>query len=194
MGLAQEKVCVPNVWKGEEVKGDVYLKNGDTLSGKFTHLTPYNDIKTTHIIYKVDKKTKVYINRADIIAYKDKKHHENRFKVYVDKDSTLFKKGCFYDQGKFLVVIEYGKYILVKDQLNYQSSIASYGQSTSDDIYYLLLPNSHLVEVQINDIKAQLISIIEWDSSYDVFTNSDNFTVNDMIALLHFVNTSQSSR
>lgn len=191
--FAQEKVCIPNVWKGAEVKGDVYLKNGDTLSGKFTHLTPYNDIKTTHIIYKKDKKTHININRADIIGYKDKKKHENRLKVYVDKDSTIFKKGCFFDQGKFLVIVESGKYTLVKDELNYQASITAYNQSTADAIYYILLPDSKLIEAQINDLKAQLQSIIEWDSSYDVFLDDDNFTANDMIALLHFVNSNQSS-
>lgn len=193
ISLSQEKVCIPNVWKGAEVKGEIYLKNGDTLSGKFTHLTPYNDIKTTHIIYKKDKKTHININRADITGYFDKKHHENHLKVYVNTDSTHYKKGCFFDQGKFLVIVESGKYTLVKDQLNYQSSISAYNQSTSEFIYYILLPNSKLVEAQINDLKAQLKSIIEWNSSYDVFLEDDDFTADDMIALLHFVNINQSS-
>jgi hypothetical protein len=186
VGLAQEKVCVPNVWKGEEVQGMVYLNNGDSLQGKFIHLTPYNDIKTTHIIYKKGKE-KVFINRADVKAYYNKKTKEYRLKVYVDEDSSLYKKGCFYDQGKFLEVIVKGKYTLLKDQLNYYSSISAYSQSTSNAIYYILLPSDHLIEVQINNLRAQLLSLIEWEDDNEVFTNAESFTVDEMIELIRYL-------
>ena len=185
---AQEKRCIPNVWKGEEVKGIVYLSNGDTLKGKFTHLTPYNDIKTTHVIYQASKKDKEYLNRAAIKAYYDSKTKEYRLKVYVDVDSSLYKKGCFFDQGKFLEVLIDGKYTLLKDELNYYSSINAYSQSANRDIYYLLLPSALLIEVDINHLKEQLLSLITDAEDIDAFTNADSFTVEEMMELITFLN------
>ncbi len=59
--FGQEQICIPNVWKGEVVKGWIYLSNGDSLIGKFTHLTPKNDIKTTHVLYKGDGKNQTNV-------------------------------------------------------------------------------------------------------------------------------------
>jgi hypothetical protein len=192
--FSQEKVCVPKVWKGEVVKGTIFLTNGDSLQGKFTHLTPYNDIKTTHIIYKEGKKDKVYINRADIAAYKNLKTKEYRLKVYVNTDSTHFAKGCFFDQGKFLIVVESGKYTILQDELNFHSSITSYNQSSAKEVYYILLPSSKLVKVILSDLKAQMMSIIIWESDLDIFTSDDIFTIEDMIEVIKFANSDQSKR
>lgn len=193
-GISQEKTCIPNVWKGEMIKGTVFLTNGDSLTGKFTHLTPYNDIKTTHIIYQIDKKNKENINRLEILAYKDKAKKEYRLKVYIDEDSVHFAKGCFYDQGRFLLVVESGKYTILKDELNFHSTLSAYNQSSARDVYYILLPSSRLVEVLVNDLKAQLMSIIEWDSDVDIFTSTENFTIDEMIEMIKFVNSDQSIR
>jgi hypothetical protein len=187
-GLSQEKRCIPNVWKAEEVKGWVYTNSGDTLEGKFAHLTPYNDIKTTHVIYHNGKKDKVYINRADVISYFDKSEKFVRLKVYVDTDSSIYKKGCFFDQGRFLEVVVQGEYTLLKDKLNYYSSIEAYSQSSSSDIYYILLPSHKLIEVQINDLKAQLLSLVIWEDDNEIFTNAESFTIEEMIELIEYLN------
>lgn len=185
---AQEKVCTPNVWKGDVIKGVIYLDNGDSLQGKFTHLTPYNDIKTTHVLYKGPKKEKEEINRKVIVAYYDKKLDEFRIKVYVDKDSVYVKKNCFFDQGRFLRVIVKGKYNLLKDELTYNSSIAAYSQSSSDEVYYILPPNGVLLKVQINDLKAQILSIVKEAGSSVKIENKKEFIVEDMIEILNYIN------
>jgi len=186
--FSQEKRCIPNVWKAEEVKGWICLNNGDTLWGKFTHLTPYNDIKTTHIIYHNGKHKKEYINRSIIRSYQNNTEYFYRLKVYVDVDSSLYKKGCFFDQGRFLEVVVSGNYTLLKDQLNYYSSIEAYSQSSSNDIYYILLPTGKLIEVQINDLKAQLLSLVSWEDDNEIFSNAETFTVEEMIALIEYLN------
>lgn len=186
--FSQEKRCIPEVWSGEVVKGYVILENGDSLQGKFTHLTPYNDIKTTHVIYDKAKQKKVYINRRDVKLYYDKKKKESRLRVYINKDSTHIKKNCFFDQGRFLVIVEKGRYMLVKDELHYHSSISAYSQSSSDNIYYLLLPNANLVKVNISDLKAQMKSIFMNEKSIENYNISDDFYIEDMISLLHYVN------
>ena len=179
---------MPKVWKGEVIKGTIYLENGDSLQGKFTHLTPYNDIKTTHILYKGPKKIKKEINRSEIVAYHDIKLDEFRMKVYVDKDSVHVKKNCFFDQGRFLRVIVKGKYNLLKDELTYQSSISAYNQSSSDEVYYILPPSGILLKVQINDLKAQLLSIVKEAGSSNDIDNKEEFTVDDMIEVLNYIN------
>lgn len=186
--FSQEKRCIPNVWKAEEVKGWVCLNNGDTLWGKFSHLTPYNDIKTSHIIYRYGDKDREYINRSVIRSYQDKEENFYRLKVYVDVDSSLYKKGCFFDQGRFLEVVVSGNYTLLKDQLNYYSSIEAYSQSSSSDIYYILMPSGKLIEVQINNLKAQLLSLVTWEDDNEVFTNAETFTVEEMIDLIEYLN------
>ncbi len=185
--IAQEKVCVPNVWKGEVIKGKVFLENGDSLTGKFTHLTPYNDIKTTHIIYKGGKNKKSEIYRKDIAAYYNKKTDEYRRKVYVDSDSVFVKKNCFFDQGRFLLVVVKGKYTLLKDELNYHSTIAAYGQSRATDIYYILPPNGKLLKVQINDLKAQIGSLL-YEEGISEFKNNEITSVDNMIEVLNYIN------
>jgi len=186
-GIGQEKRCIPSVWKAETVKGYAILTNGDSLAGKFEHLTPVNDIKTSHVIYTLGK-TKEYIPRKDIKYYYDKKKKETRYKVYTNTDSTFIKKNCFFDQGKFLLVIEYGQYILVKDKLNYNSSISAYSQSRSDDIYYILLPSQLLVEVNMAEIKFQMESIFMTDPKIGEYEFPEDFGINDMIALIDEIN------
>ncbi len=188
LSTAQERVCTPNVWKGEVIKGIIYLENGDSLQGKFTHLTPYNDIKTTHILYQGPKKKKEAISRKVITAYYDKKLDEYRMKVYVDNDSVHVKKNCFFDQGRFLRVIVKGEYNLLKDELTYQSSITAYSQSSSDEVYYILPPSGILLKVQINDLKAQILSIVKEAGSSNVIANKEDFTVDDMIEALNYIN------
>ena len=184
---AQEKVCIPNVWSPETVKGTIYLTNGDSLKGKFLHLTPYNDIKTTHIIYKSNAGP-VNVNRQEIKAYFDKKKNEYRIKVYINRDSIHMKKGCVFDQGRFLLVIDKGKYTLLKDELNYYSSIDAYSQSNQDDIYYILPPNKKLIKVQINNLRAQMISLFSEDEVLKYLSDDRELTVVEMIELIEGVN------
>ena len=184
---AQEKVCLPNVWKGDVIKGTVYLESGDSLIGKFTHLTPYNDIKTTHIIYQGNKKKKEEISRKQVVAYYNKKSDELRWKVYVDKDSVHVKKNCFFDQGRFLLVIINGNYKLLKSELNYHSSISEYGQRSSNDVYYILDPTGLLMKVQVNELKAQMLSILYEEGSKE-FIEKEEYSIEDMIEVLNYIN------
>lgn len=190
---AQEKVCIPNVWKPEMIKGSIYKTDGDSLSGKFLNLTPYNDIHTTHIVYKTSKQS-VNINRFEIKAYFDKKKSEYRLKVYVDADSVTTKKGCFFDMGKFLLVIENGKYILLKDELNYYSSIDAYSQSNVDKVYYILPPDKKLIKVQINNLSAQMMSLFSKEEVANYLAGDNELTIPEMIELIHRVNSDQSKR
>ena len=180
-------MCIPNVWSPEAVKGTIYLTNGDSLKGKFLHLTPYNDIKTTHIIYKSNEGP-VNVNRQEIKAYYDKKKNEYRIKVYIDADSIHMKKGCVFDQGRFLLVIDKGKYTLLRDELNYYSSIDAYSQSNSNDIYYILPPNKKLIKVQINNLRAQMISLFSEDEVLKYLSDDKELSVIEMIDLIEGVN------
>jgi hypothetical protein len=190
---AQEKVCIPNVWKPEMIKGTIYKTDGDSLSGKFLNLTPYNDIHTTHIVYKASKQS-VNISRFEIKAYYDKKKNEYRLKVYVDADSVNTKKGCFFDMGKFLLVIDSGKYILLKDELNYYSSIDAYSQSNVDEVYYILPPDKRLIKVQINSLRAQMMSLFPKEEVADFLIGDNEMTIPEMIELVRSVNSDQSRR
>lgn len=187
--MAQEKVCIPNVWKGEVIKGTVYLENGDSLKGKFTHLTPYNDIKTTHISYKGKNKEKANIYRKEIKAYFDDKKKEYRLRVYVDSDSVIVKKDCFFDQGKFLKVIEDGDYILLQDELNYYSSLEAYSQTYSTDIFYLLKPNKELIKISMNDCRYQLLSFMSKKQKENFALPSGEFSKTDVIRAVEVLNT-----
>jgi hypothetical protein len=185
--LAQEKVCIPNVWKGDVIKGKIYLQNGDSLEGKFTHLTPVNTIKTSHIIYQGKDSKKREINRKEVVAYYDKKSKELRYKVYITSDSVHVKKNCFFDKGRFLLLIENGRYKLLEDELTYNSSITAYNQGVSDSVYYILPPDGLLIKVQIKDLKAQLQSILIDEDCKDLF-KKDSFSVENMIETLRFIN------
>ena len=184
---AQEKVCIPNVWKPEMVKGIIFKTNGDSLSGKFLNLTPYNDIHTTHIVYKTSN-VSVNISRFEIKAYFDKKKNEYRLKVYVDADSVYIKKGCFFDMGKFLLVVENGKYVLLKDELNYYSTLNAYSQSILDQVYYILPPDKKLIKVDINNLSAQMMSLFPPDQVAKYLVEDDELTILELQDLVHIMN------
>lgn len=154
----QEKICLPDVIVGKRITGIVYLNNGDTLEGEFIHLTPVNDIGTTHILYKSKQKTKT-INRFLISAYYDIKKDEKRYKAYPDKDSVMVKEECRFDMGIFMLALVDGSYKLLQDELLSGSTIQAYNQSDSNYIYYLLTPDGSLIKLIRNDLKPQLQSI-----------------------------------
>ena len=186
---AQEKVCIPNVWSPDVVKGKIYLNSGDSLEGKFTHLTPYNDINTTHIVYKTTKGEMGEINRSEIAAYYNKKEDKKRLKVYIDKEKVKEKKGCFFDQGKFLEILRSGHYTLLKDELNYQSSIESYTQSLANEVYYIRLEDGSVIKLVLSSLRSQMISICDPEqlAAYDL--PKGNFTIDDAIDLIDYLNT-----
>ena len=109
-------------------------------------------------------------------------------KVYVDGDSVFVKKNCFFDQGRFLLVLVKGKYTLVKDELTYRSSISAYSQSSANDVYYILPPDGLLMKVQVNELKAQMLSLLEKGDNREMISGKTECTVDDMIELLQYFN------
>lgn len=186
----QEEICIPQTWVGKKVKGVVYKNNGDSISGKFTHLTPRNDYYTTHILFESKTGVKGNINRAEIVSYFDKKEKDKRYKIYPNVDSVFVKKKCHFDMGVFMVLVEDGPYKLLQDILLSNSSIQAYNQSESNDIYYLLPPNKKLLELNRNDLKPQLQSLFSNYPGTDQIFSEPNFNIESASKVIHLVNTS----
>jgi len=185
----QEKVCLPEVIASKKVKGTIYLTNGDSISGVFTHLTPQNNISTTHVLYQT-KGDKESINRVRIKAYYNKKTKEKRCKVYPDKDSVMVKKQCRFDMGIFMLVIVDGPYKLLQDVLHPSSSIQAYNQSSSDYIYYLLGPDKKLIKIIRSDLRPQLQSIFGKYPGADRYFSAPGFNIDKASELISMVNES----
>ena len=96
--------------------------------------------------------------------------------------------------GKFLLVIDSGKYILLKDELNYYSSIDAYSQSNVDEVYYILPPDKRLIKVQINSLRAQMMSLFPKEEVADFLIGDNEMTIPEMIELVRSVNSDQSRR
>lgn len=190
--LGQGEVCIPQTWAGKKVKGVIYTSNGDSIIGKFTHLTPRNDYYTTHIIFDSSTGIKGNINRAEIKSYLDKKEKEKRHKVYPTIDSVFVKKGCYFDMGVFMLVVVDGPYKLVLDVLSSTSSIQAYNESESNAIYYLLPPDNKLLQLNRVDIKPQLQSLFsDYPGTDQVFSVTD-FNIDNAAEIIRLVNTSIS--
>ena len=188
----QEEVCIPQTWVGKKVKGTIYIYNGDSVSGKFTHLTPRNDYFTTHIIFDSNSGENGQINRADIISYYDNKKKEKRYKIYSNIDSVFIKKKCRFDMGVFMLIIVDGPYKLLTDVLLSNSSIQAYNQSESNEIYYLLPPDNKLLKLNRTDIKPQLQSLFsDYPGTQEVFSDPD-FNMDSASEIIRLVNTSIS--
>ena len=188
----QGEVCIPQTWVGKKVKGVIYLNTGDSVSGKFIHLTPRNDYYTTHILFKASSGQRKMVNRADIIFYYDEVEKEKRYKVYTNVDSVFVKKNCYFDMGVFMLVVVDGPYKLLLDVLSSTSSIQAYNESESNAIYYLLPPNNKLLKLNRVDIKPQLKSLFSgYPGTDQVFSESD-FNIESASVIVRLVNTSIS--
>ena len=188
----QGEVCIPQTWVGKKVKGTIYIYNGDSVSGKFTHLTPRNDYYTTHIIFKTSSGQNKMVNRADLISYYDKQEKEKRFKVYPNVDSVFVKKNCRFDMGVFMLVVVDGPYKLLLDVLLSTSSIQAYNESESDAIYYLLPPNKKLIKINRVDIKPQLSSLFSGYPGTDQIFSDPVFNIERASEIIRLVNKSIS--
>ena len=91
-------------------------------------------------------------------------------------------------------MLEKGKYILLKDELNYHSSIDAYSQSNVDEVYYILPPDKKLVKVQINNLSAQMMSLFTKEEVAHYLLGDNELTIPEMIDLIHNVNSHQSMR
>jgi len=189
----QGEVCIPQTFVGKKVKGVIYLNTGDSVSGKFIHLTPRNDYYTTHILFKDSSGQQKVVNRADIISYYDKVEKEKRYKVYTSVDSVFVKKSCHFDMGVFMVAVEDGPYKLLLDVLSSTSSIQAYNESESDLIYYLLPPNNKLLKLNRVDIIPQLKSLFSGYPGTDEIFSDPGFTIDNASEIIRLVNTSISN-
>jgi len=185
----QEKVCIPESIKNKKVSGTIYLSDGDTISGEFIHLTPENNIRTTHIIYK-SPDGKREINRIRVISYSNEKEKEKRYKVYAVKDSVLVKKGCRYDMGVFMPAIVDGPYKLLKNELKSDATIQAYSQSSTNNVYFLLTPQNKLIKLARNDLKPQVQSIFYGYEGTEHFFLEPDFNIDTAAALIRKVNAS----
>ena len=188
----QGEVCIPQTWVGKKVKGVIYTNFGDSIAGKFIHLTPRNDYYTTHILIEENNGDKEYINRADIISYYDKKKKENRYKVYPNIDSVFVKKKCRFDMGVFMLAIVDGPNKLLMDVLESNSSIQAYIQSELDVIYYLLPPDKKLLKLNRNDLKPQLQSLFSGYPGTDQIFAEPGFNIELASEIIRLVNKSLS--
>jgi len=186
---AQEKICTPETLVGKKVKGTVYLNDGDTISGEFIHLTPKNDIRTTHIIFESADKKKA-INRMLVIAYHNNNEKDKRYKVYPEKDSVFVKKQCRYDMGVFMLAEVDGPYKLLIDKLKPGATIQAYSQSAENIIYYLRTPDNRLIKLIRNDLKPQLKSIFYNYNVADAFFEQPDFSFKTAAELIRAVNAS----
>jgi len=185
----QGEVCIPQTWVGKKVRGVIYLNTGDSVSGKFIHLTPRNDYYTTHILFKDSSGQQKMVNRADIISYFDKVEKEKRYKVYTNVDSVFVKKNCHFDMGVFMLVVVDGPYKLLLDVLSSTSSIQAYNESESDAIYYLLPPNNKLLKLNRVDIKPQLKSLFSGYPGTDQVFSNPVFNIDSVSEIIRLVNT-----
>lgn len=188
----QGEVCIPQTFVGKKVKGTIYIYNGDSVSGKFTHLTPRNDYYTTHIIFKTSSGQNKMVNRADLLSYYDKQKKEKRFKVYPNIDSVFVKKSCRFDMGVFMLVVVDGPYKLLVDILLSNSSIQAYNQSESDSIYYISLPDNKLLKLNRNDLKPQLQSLFSGYPGTDQVFAEPGFNIERASEIIRLVNKSIS--
>ena len=58
-----KNILVLECTENHKSSGTIYIYNGDSISGKFTHLTPRNDYYTTHIIFKTSSGQNKMVNR-----------------------------------------------------------------------------------------------------------------------------------
>ena len=188
----QGEVCIPQTWVGKKVKGVIYINTGDSIAGKFIHLTSRNDYFTTHILIEANNGEKEKINRADIVSYYDKKKKENRYKVYPDTDSVFVKKKCRFDMGVFMLVLVDGPNKLLMDVLESTSSIQAYNQSESNAIYYLLPPDDKLIKLNRTDLKPQLQSLFSNYPGTDQVFSEPGFNIENASEIVRLVNTSIS--
>lgn len=189
---AQGEVCIPQTWVGKKVKGTIYINSGDSISGKFIHLTPRNDYFTTHILIDANNGVHEKINRAEIFSYYDKKKKEKRFKVYPNVDSVFVKKKCYFDMGVFMLILVDGPNKLLMDVLESNSSIQAYNQSESDAIYYLLPPDKKLIELNRTDLKPQLQSLFSEYPGTDMVFSDPGFNIERASEIVRLVNNSIS--
>jgi len=189
---AQGEVCIPQTWVGKKVKGTIYINTGDSVSGKFTHLTPRNDYFTTHIIIDENNGVKEKINRAEIVSYFDKKKKEKRYKVYPNVDSVFVKKNCHFDMGVFMLILVDGPNKLLMDVLESNASIQAYNQSESNAIYYLLPPNKKLIEINRTDLKPQLQSLFSDYPGTEQIFSEPGFNIERASEIVRLANTSIS--
>ena len=90
--------------------------------------------------------------------------------------------------GKFLLVVENGKYVLLKDELNYYSTINAYSQSILDQVYYILPPDKKLIKVDINNLSAQMMSLFPPDQVAKYLVEDDELTILELQDLVHIMN------
>jgi len=189
-GFGQERICIPDVLFSKKVKGTLFMNNGDSISGAFTHLTPENDIETTHIIVKTPE-SKVSISRREIQSYYDDKEQVLRYGVYTKPDSVFVKKECRYDLAVFMIVMVDGEYRLLKNKIEPSSSIQEYNQSENKFAYYIFTPDSKLIELVINDLKPQMKSLFYGKKEVDELFSEESFNIDTVIEIITIVNESK---
>lgn len=188
----QEKVCLPEMLFNKKIKATARLSDGTVLQGHFKYLTPINDIKTTHVEYRGADKNDTLIKRMDFASYRIDGEDFYRYKVYLNWDKVMIKKECFIDLGKFLKARVDGYYKMLEDELISKSTIEAYSQSEDNKVYYLLMPDDRLIELNREDLKPQLFSLFGTRSECAGVLNKQSFGIQEVEELLQLVNDSSS--
>jgi len=194
IAFSQGSECLPKMIKSEKVDGTMYLANGDSIVGYFMHLSPQNDIFTTHVLFNYKKNPDNRVSRSEIVAYKNNAEKFKRIKVFPEDERVLKRKECYFDLGNFMEVMIDGPYKLLVDILPAKSSISSYNNANSGKVYYLLTPDNQLIKLNFIHLKPQMISIfLKFPETGKIF-KKESFDLENAMEVIRIGNRAMSKR